>query len=44
MVRKVLLDDAVAADEMFTILMGEKVEPRKQFITDNALDVVNLDV
>src|SRR5579864_3399736 len=43
-VRKVLLDDAVAADEMFTILMGEKVEPRKQFITDNALDVVNLDV
>ena len=43
-VRKVLLDDAVAADEMFTILMGEKVEPRKQFITDNALDVVNLDI
>ncbi len=43
-VRKVLLDDAVAADEMFTILMGEKVEPRKQFISDNARDVVNLDV
>ena len=43
-VRKVLLDDAVAADEMFTILMGEKVEPRKQFIADNARDVVNLDV
>ena len=43
-VRKVLLDDAVAADEMFTILMGEKVEPRKQFITENALDVVNLDI
>ena len=44
MVRKVLLDDAVAADEMFTILMGEKVEPRKQFIADNARDVVNLDI
>ena len=43
-VRKVLLDDAVAADEMFTILMGEKVEPRKQFIADNARDVQNLDV
>jgi DNA gyrase subunit B len=43
-VRKVLLDDAVAADEMFTILMGEKVEPRKQFIAENAREVVNLDV
>ena len=43
-VRKVLLDDAVAADEMFTILMGEKVEPRKQFIAENARDVQNLDV
>jgi DNA gyrase subunit B len=43
-VRKVLLDDAVAADETFTILMGEKVEPRKQFISDNARDVKNLDV
>ena len=41
---QVLLDDAVAADEIFTILMGEKVEPRKQFIADNARDVVNLDV
>jgi DNA gyrase subunit B len=43
-VRKVLLDDTVAADETFTILMGEKVEPRKQFIADNARDVKNLDV
>jgi DNA gyrase subunit B len=43
-VRKVLLEDEVAANEMFSILMGEKVEPRKQFITDNALDVKNLDV
>ncbi|MDQ6779894.1 MAG: DNA topoisomerase (ATP-hydrolyzing) subunit B [Candidatus Eremiobacteraeota bacterium] len=43
-VRRVLLDDSVAADEMFTILMGEKVEPRKQFIAENARDVQNLDV
>ena len=43
-VRKVLLDDAVAADETFTILMGEKVEPRKLFIAENARDVKNLDV
>ena len=43
-VRKVLLDDAVEADEMFTILMGEKVEPRRLFIADNARDVKNLDV
>ena len=44
LVRKVLLDDAVAADETFTILMGEKVEPRKQFIADNAKEVQHLDV
>ena len=43
-VRKVLLDDAVAADETFTILMGEKVEPRKLFIAENAREVQNLDV
>jgi len=43
-VRKVLLDDTVAADETFTILMGEKVEPRKLFIAENAREVQNLDV
>jgi DNA gyrase subunit B len=43
-VRKVLLEDEVAANEMFTILMGEKVDPRKQFIADNARDVKNLDI
>ena len=44
MVRKVLLEDEVAADEMFSILMGEKVEPRKLFIAENARDVKNLDI
>ncbi|HME82396.1 MAG TPA: DNA topoisomerase (ATP-hydrolyzing) subunit B [Candidatus Eremiobacteraceae bacterium] len=43
-VRKVLLEDEVAANEMFSILMGEKVDPRKQFIADNARDVKNLDI
>ena len=42
--RKVLVEDEVAANEMFSILMGEKVEPRKQFIADNAREVENLDV
>jgi len=38
------LTDAVEAEEMFTKLMGERVEPRKQFIEDNALNVRNLDI
>jgi len=41
---KVTVDDAVEADELFTILMGEKVEPRKEFIENHAKDVVNLDI
>ena len=41
--RRITLDDAVKADETFTILMGEKVEPRKEFIERNAKYVVNLD-
>jgi len=41
---KVQLDDAIAADEIFTILMGDKVEPRKEFINVNAKYVTNLDI
>lgn len=41
---KVTLEDAVYADELFTTLMGEQVEPRREFIQDHALEVVNLDV
>ncbi len=40
----VKLDDFVAADETFTVLMGEEVPPRRHFIEENALSVMNLDV
>jgi DNA gyrase subunit B len=38
------VSDVSAAEEMFTKLMGDEVEPRRQFIQDNALNVRNLDV
>ena len=41
---QVKIEDAVAADEIFSILMGDHVEPRRDFIVDNALEVKNLDV
>jgi len=41
---QVRVDDLVEADDVFTTLMGEVVEPRRRFIEDNALNVENLDV
>jgi DNA gyrase subunit B len=41
---QVRIEDAIETDEIFTILMGDQVEPRRKFIEDNALDVKNLDV
>jgi len=38
------MEDEVKADEVFTILMGEHVEPRRDFIYANALNVQNLDI
>jgi len=41
---KVAIEDAAKADDMFTVLMGDEVAPRRQFIEDNALNVRNLDI
>ena len=41
---KVVLEDAYETEKVFSVLMGDKVEPRKEFITSHALEVKNLDV
>ena len=41
---KVMIEDAVEADEMFTVLMGDEVEPRREFIQQHAKYVTNLDI
>ena len=42
--RKIVVDDCMAADEIFSKLMGDEVEPRRQFIEENAINVQNLDI
>ncbi|MGL1893724.1 MAG: DNA topoisomerase (ATP-hydrolyzing) subunit B [Spirochaetaceae bacterium] len=43
-IKRIKMEDAIAADEIFVCLMGEEVPPRRKFIEDNALSVANLDV
>ena len=42
--KQVAIEDAVEADRIFTILMGDQVEPRREFIQEHAKEVVNLDI
>ncbi|WP_210374383.1 hypothetical protein, partial [Borreliella garinii] len=42
--RLINIDDAIEAEKIFVTLMGDLVEPRKEFIEQNALNVINLDV
>ena len=41
---RIRVEDVVDADDIFTVLMGDKVEPRREFIQNNALEVKELDI
>jgi DNA gyrase subunit B len=41
---QVTVEDALDTDEIFTVLMGDQVEPRREFIQNNALEVTSLDI
>ena len=42
--RKIVVDDCMMADQIFSKLMGDEVEPRREFIEQNAINVQNLDI
>jgi len=42
--KKVTLEDALEAEEIFSILMGDAVDPRREFIREHAREVINLDI
>ena len=42
--KKITIEDAVQADQIFTVLMGDEVAPRRKFIEDHALEVSELDI
>ena len=44
LLKRIEIEDAVAADQMFTVLMGDEVAPRREFIEKHAKEVANLDV
>jgi len=44
LLKQVTIDDAAAADALFSVLMGEAVEPRRQYIQEHAKEVLNLDI
>ena len=44
LLKQVTIEDAVAADALFSLLMGEAVEPRRQYIVEHSKEVVNLDI